>query len=38
MTYANKTISKHIDHLTDAFLISKQADTILKAESISVQI
>ena len=23
MTYANKTISKHIDHLTDAFLISK---------------
>ena len=23
MTYANKTISKHIDHLTDAFSISK---------------
>ena len=23
MTYTNKTISKHIDHLTDAFLISK---------------
>ena len=23
MTYANKTISKHIDYLTDAFLISK---------------
>ena len=23
MTYANKTISKHIDYLTDAFLLSK---------------
>ena len=29
MTYTNKTISKHIDHLTDAFSISKETrDTI----------
>ena len=29
MTYANKTISKHIDHLTDAFLISKASRCLL---------
>ena len=38
MIYSNKTISNHIDYLADAFLISKQVDTILRVESISVQI
>ena len=31
MTYANKTISKHIDHLTDAFLISKASRYDIKS-------
>ncbi len=40
MIYSNKTISNHIDYLADAFLISfpRQVDTILRVESISVQI
>ena len=37
MTYANKTISNHIDHLTDAFLISKASRYDIKGRRYIVE-